>query len=207
MANSGGDRHCQSASHANSHSGSKYRRATRARTCDAKRYQRKESAQHHRRGPSSGRDQQERDYRQHSSGGEAQRRVESRLSWTSRDGGHAELVTGMRPERIRCGERFGDLVGQLAWKPTFDIDRSQLLLLGLWMGLELCALLVEVGLLDISLRADRNVFARGHRHSAGDQRGDCRREDETRRRSSCNYANCHAGHRDDSVIGAEYGSA
>ena len=205
MANRGGDRHRQSASYANSYSGSEYRRASRTRSCDAKGHQSKESAHHYCRGPNSGRDQQESDNRQHSSGREAHRRVERRLDWTSRDGSHAELVTRMCPERIRSRESFGDLVGQLEWKPTFDIDRGQFLLLGLWMGLQLAALLFEVGPLNVSLRADRNVFACSHRHGAGNQCGYGRCEHETRRSSSCNYSDRNARDRNNSIIGAEHG--
>jgi hypothetical protein len=186
--NRGSDRHRQSASYANSYGCSQYRRAAGTRPGDAKRHQSKESAHHYCRCSSSGRDQQESDYRQHSSCGEAHRRVERRLDWTSRDRSHAELVTGMRPERIRSRERFGDLVGQLDWKPTFDIDRSQLLLLGLWMRLQLASFLVEVGSLNVSLRADGNVFACSHRHGPGNQRGYGRGEHETRRGSGCNHA-------------------
>jgi hypothetical protein len=102
------------------------------------------------------------------------------LYGTSLNGSHAELVTGMGAERIRSRERFGNLAGQVDRKSTFDVDRGQFLSLALRMCLELAALLVEVGSLNISLRADGYVFSGGHRHRAGDQGGYRRREHETR---------------------------
>ena len=201
------DRHCQSASYAHSYGCAQYRRATCTGPRDAKGHESNESAQHYRQGASGGRDQQESDYRQHSSGREAQRRVERRLYRASQDGSHAELVTGMGAERIRSRERFGDLAGQLYWEPAFDIDRGQFLLLALWMRLELAEFLFEIGSLNISLGADGHVLAGGHRHSAGNQCGYGRREYETRGGSGCNYADGNARHRNDSIIGTEYGSS
>jgi len=129
------------------------------------------------------------------------------LHGTSQDRGHAELVTRMGAERIRSRERLGDLAGQFDWEPTFDIDRCQLLLLDVWMRLELSAFLVEVGSLNVSLRADRYVFACGHRHSACDQGGYGRREDETGRGSSSNHTDRDARDRNNSIVGAEYGGS
>jgi hypothetical protein len=89
-------------------------------------------------------------------------------------------------------------------QPTLHVDRGQLLPFALWMRLELSALLVEVGLLNISLRADGHIFPSGHRHRPGDQSGDCRREHEARRGSGCNHADRNARDGDDSIIGTEH---
>jgi len=155
----GGDRHRQTPSNQDSYSRAQNRRASCTGSSDTKRHKSEEGACHHRPGPSGIRDQQKRDYRQECSGREAQRRIDRRLDGTSLDGGHAELVTGMGAEGIRGRESIGDFECQINRKPTFDIDRGQFLLLALRMRLELSALLVEVGSLNISLRADRYVFA------------------------------------------------
>ncbi len=168
-------RHRQSASHENSYGCAQYRRTPGSGPSDTKRREGNESAYHHRCRPSTGRDQQEGGNRQHGTSREAQRRIDRRLDGASQDGSHAEVVTGVRAERVGSRESIGDLAGQLLGKPTFDIDGGQFLLLDVWMRLELSSLLVEVSSLNISLRADRYVLARSHRHGSGDQCGCGRR--------------------------------
>src|SRR5438105_9511401 len=72
------------------------------------------------------------------------------------------------------------------------------------MGFQLLSLLVEVGTLDILLRAHGYVFARGHRHRSGHRGRHGSREHEASRGSRGDHTDCNAGNRNNPVIGAEY---
>ena len=75
------------------------------------------------------------------------------------------------------------------------------------VGLQLLALAGEVGLFGIGLRTDRDIFARRHRHRAGDQAGDARQQDVALGGGGGGDAQDQAGGRDDAVIGAQHGGA
>ena len=113
----------------------------------------------------------------------------------------------MGAECVGSHERFGDLVRKRHGKSAADINGSQFPPLTLRMRLEFLSLLVKVGSLSVSLRADGYVFAGGHGHCSGDQCGDRSREHEACRGSRCNYTDCNAGDRNNSVICTEYGGS
>jgi hypothetical protein len=57
---------------------------------------------------------------------------------------------------------FGDLFGESGFETAADVYRSEFPVLALVVGSEFFALNLEIGLLRVSLRVNRNVFAGGH---------------------------------------------
>src|ERR1700674_5328431 len=110
VTNRRGDTPCQTAAHSNPESRRKHWRASRTGPRNPQRRQSDESAHDHRRRPSSTRREDTREDRQKRSSREAERRVDSRLDRTSQDGRQAKLVAGVRAERVRSGQRFGNSV-------------------------------------------------------------------------------------------------
>ena len=86
--------------------------------------------------------------------------------------GNAELVAGMRAERIVGHELLGDLLRERGIQATTDVDRRQLLSLARVVRLSSVRSRSSVSLLGVRLRADRDVLSGGHRHGPRDQAGD-----------------------------------
>ena len=80
-------------------------------------------------------------------------------------------------------------------------------MLRLGVLLELALFPGEVGALDVGLRADRDVFAGGHGHGAGDETRDAGGQHGAATAARGRDPDHEAGGRDDSVIRAEDGGA
>ena len=76
----------------------------------------------------------------------------------------------MRAERIVRHQLIGDLACERLIESAANVDRRELVALALQIGFQLPALALEVRLFGIGLRMHRHVFARRHRHRAGDER-------------------------------------
>lgn len=72
------------------------------------------------------------------------------------------------------------------------------------MRLELPSLLIEIGALNVSLRADRDIFAGGHRHGSGHRCGYRGGEVEAGWGARRNDADGNAGDRNYAVVCAEH---
>ncbi len=77
----------------------------------------------------------------------------------------------MSAEGIVRHQLLGHLSRQARLQTAAHVDLRQLLALEMRVGLELGPLPVEIGLFNIGLGADRNVFPGSHRHGARDQTG------------------------------------
>jgi hypothetical protein len=80
----------------------------------------------------------------------------------------------MGAEGVVSHQLFGHGSGRVGLDPTRDIDTRQLVQLGLRRSGQFGRLSGQIGLLRIGLGADRDIFASGHGHGAGDQSGDAR---------------------------------
>ena len=113
----------------------------------------------------------------------------------------------MGAERILGHQLNRDLARQLRRDAALDVDLRQLLALARDIGAELRALARQLGVLDVGLRADRNVLAGGHRHGAGNEPGDAGDEHVAVGAAGGGDAGDEAGGRQDAVVGAEHGGA
>ncbi len=116
---------------------------------------------------------------------EVRRRLHRPRGCRARD---AELVAGVRAERVVRHQLFGDLARERGVEPSADVDRRELVVLGGVVGLELAALALEVRLLGVRLRMHRHVLAGRHRHRAGDEPCGARDEDRGVARVGGRYA-------------------
>ena len=207
-ADAGRDRHRGGTEDRDAHGGPHDRGATGA---GGERAQRDEKEQRGRRDPQDHartRHDQRRAQREGGTDGEAGGRRERGLHRTRGSRArHAQLVACVCPERVVRHQLLRDLGGEVRRQPAFDVDRRQLLPLGLRLRGELAALAREVGLLGVRLRAHRHVLAGGHRQCAGDEPGDARDQQRGPLRRGRRDADHQARDRDDAVVGAEDGGA
>ena len=75
------------------------------------------------------------------------------------------------------------------------------------IGGELMSLAVEIGLLDVGLRTDRDIFAGCHRGRTGHQTGQPRQHHGRMRGTAGRHSRHDAGGGKNTVIGAEHGGA
>ena len=113
----------------------------------------------------------------------------------------------MGPKGVPGHQLFGNLPRQGRFDAPGCVDGCQLNDLGLWISGEFGRLAGEIGLLRIGLGADRDVFARGHRHGAGHQSGHAGDQHAAARGLGGGHADHQAGGRDEAVIGPENSGA
>jgi hypothetical protein len=116
----------------------------------------------------------------------------------------AELVAGVRAERVATRQHFRDLARELRVESSLLIDPAQLPQLALRVGAQLALLHPQVGVLGVALRAHRHVLAGRHRHRTRDPARDSGRQDRRPRRACRCDAQYEAGRRHDPVVGAEH---
>ena len=110
--------------------------------------------------------------------------------------------------RASCVHQLhGHLMRQLRVEPAAPVDGSQFFHFVLGVLGELAAFAFEVGLFGVGLRADRDVFPRGHRQRACRQARDARQQHGRARGAAGGHADDQAGRRDEPVIGAQNGGA
>jgi hypothetical protein len=107
-------------------------------------------------------------------------------------------------ERIARHQRVGDLLGELTVKTALFIDADQFFTLEFRLGFQFRCLARNIGLFGIALRADRDIFARRHRHRACDQPGNTRYQNARLRGTSRCHPGNQAGRRNDTVIRTQY---
>ena len=119
------------------------------------------------------------------------------------DLGDSELVARMCAERVLGHQLFRDFGGKLRVEAALDVDRRELPVLGVDVGLELLALARKIRMLGVRLRADRDVFAGRHRHRAGHEAGEPGHHHGAAVRAGGGDADHEACGRDDAVVRAE----
>ena len=139
-----------------------------------------------------------------------------RLPWTrgykreivdSRVDATRTLVAGMRADRVARHQLRGDCGGGVRMHPARDVDRRQLGQLAAGIVDQFAPFAREFGALGIRLRADRDIFARRHRHGAGDEPGYAGDQNAAAGGLGGGNPNDQAGGGQDAVIGAEHGGA
>ena len=117
----------------------------------------------------------------------------------------AELVAGVGAQRILRHKLLGDLCRESRCEPAINVDLRQLAHLGPRLLIERALFSLKVGGFRIGLRADRDVFARRHRHRACRPAGEGGGEDLPAARRGGGDADHEARRRDDAVIGPQHG--
>jgi hypothetical protein len=115
-----------------------------------------------------------------------------------------EFVAQVRVQRVVRGQLHRHLLRQFAAQAALLVDVGELLEFGLRHLLQLAPLLGGIGGLGIGLRADRDVFACGHRQGACDQGGDAGGEDGLRRGRGGGHADQQRTGRDQPIVGAQH---
>ena len=100
-------------------------------------------------------------------------------------------------------ELFGDLPGQRRIEPAALVDSRKLLMLAGIVRVEFLPFAIDVGLLGISLRVDRHIFAGRHRHRACHQARNAGDQDILLADIRGGDPEDQACRRHDAVIGAE----
>ena len=118
--------------------------------------------------------------------------------------GQSQLVARVRAERVLRHEPACDRPRKLRLQAAPHIDPRELVLLGLRLGGELALLACDIRLLGVGLRADRHVFAGGHRQRARDEASDAGDQDLLRVRLGRGNADDQARRRDDAVVSAKH---
>ena len=121
----------------------------------------------------------------------------------------AELLARQRVERVLGSARsaVGEL-GGLPLRQAFGrVDQRQLLRLRLRVLLQLVALQRDLVLVQLALRAHRNVFAGRHRERAGRKSGDAGQQHQMRVAARAGDAEDQARVRHQAVVDAEHGGA
>ncbi len=126
---------------------------------------------------------------------------------SAQHGRDAEFIARMRAERVVRHQLLCDLFRERGIETAAHIDGRQFAVLGSRLGLQFDAFPLEVGLLRVGLRVNRNVFSGGHRHGPGHQPGDRRGEDASVAGMGRRYAGHQTGRRHNAVVGTQHGCA
>src|SRR3974390_3436977 len=104
-------------------------------------------------------------------------------------------------------ELLGNLSGKARIDSARDIDVGKLPPLELRVIREFPPFPREIGIFDVRLRTDRDIFARRHGHSAGNKPADACQQHVSLRRLSRSHTQNEASGRDDPIICAQHCSA
>jgi hypothetical protein len=110
----------------------------------------------------------------------------------------------MRLQRAVRHQLPGTVRRQVPIQTALLVDVGELVLFGLRLCRQLVALPREIRLLGVGLRADRHVFAGGHRQRAGDETRDSGDQHVLPRGIGGRDADDEARRRDDAIVGAEH---
>lgn len=136
--------------------------------------------------------------------GERARGRERRLQRTGGELlGQTKLVSGVRAERVVSHQLLHHRPRESGLEAAPDVDAGKLVFFGRALRRQLRSLLREIGAFGVRLRADRDVFARGHRQRTGHEPCDARDQDFRAAGTGGGNANDEACGRHDPVVRAE----
>ena len=111
-----------------------------------------------------------------------------------------QLGVGMRGDRVRLGQRPGDIPGQVRMQALRRVETDQLLEFPVGVRLDARLLRREQRAVHLPFRPHLAVPGAGGRAAAGEDRGDAGDDQRVRGRSRAGEALCDAGGRDDAVV-------
>ena len=115
-----------------------------------------------------------------------------------------EFVTQMNSQGVCLGQFDRDALRQLVGQPLGPVDRGELGQLAIGHVVELPALLGYVGMLGVTLRTNRNVFAERHRRCTRYETSHPRGQDRAPGRVRGRDAEDQTRGRDESVVRAQH---